>query len=346
MKKSQYPFASVIVLNHNGERFIPACLTSLKKTSYPKFEIIFIDNGSKDRSIVQAQEYLKDFPDKQILNTGKNIGWSAGNNFGIRAVKGEAIILLSNDTEVDPHWLEELIKILYSDEKIGIVQGKSLSIHDRKTIDSGKNYVDVFGFCYSEVPKDFPEEVFFAEGVAMGVKKAVFNKIGLLDKDYFIMYDDIDFSWRARLAGYKVMIAPHSVVYHHRGGTVGEGVLKVKPKIVYLNTRNHLTCLLKVYSLINIILYFPCLYLAQILKIILFAFVHRKFRAAGAVILGLLSLIKDLPIIIKKRMKIQKIKVVSDREIKKAMVKFKPLLLIKVFKTRETLGIRSLEKRN
>jgi len=345
MKTNKYPFVSVIILNLNGQKFIPACLSSLKKTKYPKFEIIFVDNGSSDQSLLEAEKYLKSFSNKQILSTKKNIGWSAGNNFGIKRAKGEAIVLLSNDTEVEPNWLKELIKVLYADKKIGIVQGQSFSIYDRKSLDSGKNYVDIFGFCYSERPTGIPEEVFFAEGVSMAVKKEVFEKIGLLDEDFFIMYDDIDFSWRARLAGYKIMIAPRSIVFHYRGGTVGEGILKIRPKIVYLNTRNHLTSLLKNYSLKNIFILLPWVYLAQFIKCFLFAFIHRKFWAAGAVILGLLSLNKDTVKIIKKRRAVQKTRKVSDKEIKKAMVKFRPLLLARVFRTREALGIENLKRK-
>jgi len=340
------PLVSVIILNYNRQKFIGPCLKSVLKTDYKNFEIIFVDNGSSDKSINEAEKYLKDFPGKKILNTGKNIGWSAGNNFGIRRARGEAIVLLSNDTEVKNTWLTELIKALYSDQNVGIVQGQSIYIKDKKTLDSGKNFIDVFGFCYSEKPTDKIEGVFFAEGVSMAVKKEVFDKIGLLDEDFFIMYDDIDLSWRARLAGYHVKIAPRSIVYHYRGGTVGQGVIKVNPKIVYLNAKNHLTSILKVYSLKNIILYFPTLYLAQILKIFLFMFVHRKFKAAGAIILGLFRLNWDLPKIIRKRKKVQKTRMVSDQEIKKAMVKFNPRLLANVFKTKKTLGAKILTKKN
>ncbi|MFH1367118.1 MAG: glycosyltransferase family 2 protein [Patescibacteria group bacterium] len=340
------PFVSVIVLNHDGYKFIRPCLSSLIKTDYPNFEIIFVDSLSTSQSAQEAERSLKNFPRHKIIASQESLGWSGGNNLGLKNARGEIIAFLSNDTEVDPLWLKELVGVLTSKPEIGIVQAKSLAIFDKKTLDSGKNYVDVFGFCYSETPSQKPEEVFFAEGVAFALKKEVLDKIGLFDQDFIIMYDDIDLSWRARLAGFKVMIAPSSVVFHHRGGTVGEGILKIKPAIVYLNVRNHLTSLLKIYERKNLWLYLPPVIAAQFIKAFLFLFVHRQTKAAAAVMRGLFSLIKNRREIIKKRQGVQKTRSITDREIKKAMVKFSPRLLLNIFRTRKTLGAQILEKKD
>lgn len=338
------PLVSIIVLNYNGQKFIKSCLDSILKTDYPDFEIIFVDNGSQDQSLEIAGGILKNHPHYQVLHTPKNLGWSGGNNFGIKKARGEAIVLLSNDTEVEKNWLKELIRVLYSDEKVGLVQVKSISIFDRQSLDSGKNFIDPYGFCYSTEPEEYPEEVFFAEGVAMAVKKEVFETIGLFDEGFTIMYDDIDLSWRSRIAGYKVMIAPRSIVYHHRGGTVGEAVIKIKPEIIYLNTRNHLTSLMKNYQGQYLLRYLWGVIAAQFIKSFLFLFFHKKPAAFWAIYKGLFSLIFDLQKILAKRKLVKRIRTVSDQEIKKAMVKFKPLLLIKIFKTRKPLGAKTLQK--
>lgn len=330
-------FISVILLNKNGQEYLENCLKSIILTNYPNFEIVFVDNNSKDQSVRIAKRCLVNFKNKKIIENKKELGWSGGNNLGIKYAKGEILTFLSSDTEVEKNWLKELAKVLLSSPSVGIAQSQTFSLKNKKEIDSGKNFIDPFGFAYSALPSSYPEEVFFAEGVSMAVKKEVFDKIGLFDRDFFIMYDDIDFCWRAQLFGFRVMIAPKSIVYHKRGGTVGGTIIKTNPFMVFLNTKNHLTSLFKNYSLSSLIFYFPILLIFQLLKSFLFLLIYKSPKAFFAILKGLLSFFFNLKVVSKKREVIQKRRKIHDSELKKKMVRFSPALLYKIFRTRKPL---------
>src|SRR3989338_3820250 len=116
------PLISVIVLNWNGKRYLEKCLSALHNQTYPNVEMILIDNGSSDGSVEFAREHYSN--SIHLITCSKNIGFAAGNNLGIRASKGEYIATLNNDTEADPYWLEELIKGMKVDERIGMCASK------------------------------------------------------------------------------------------------------------------------------------------------------------------------------------------------------------------------------
>ncbi|HDM76863.1 MAG TPA: glycosyltransferase family 2 protein, partial [Deltaproteobacteria bacterium] len=101
--------ASVIVLNKNGSLLLPECLHSLHRQTWTDVEIVVVDNGSIDGSVEFVQEH---FPEVRVVRLEENLGFCKGNNIGIRQAKGEYIALLNNDTVVDPHWLEELVRAL------------------------------------------------------------------------------------------------------------------------------------------------------------------------------------------------------------------------------------------
>ena len=124
------PFISVIIVNFNGWRFLPACLEALNQQTYPRecFEVVVSDNGSTDGSVEKIKQQ---YPWVKVLNNGKNLGFAAGNNFAIQASPGEAVVLLNNDTSPAPDWLENLVGIAFSEPKIGIVTGKLQLFYDQ-----------------------------------------------------------------------------------------------------------------------------------------------------------------------------------------------------------------------
>ena len=256
----------------------------------------------------------------------RNIGWSPANNEGIKVAKGDIIVCLSNDMEVHPQWLKEITKFMKSDQKIGVVQCNSLSMWDRKTLDSSMNYLDKFGYSYGYVPTDHPQEVFFAEGMAFAVKKAVIEDIGMLDDYYFMEYDDMDFSWRTHLAGYKVVFVPKAIVYHARGGTVGKTYFQ-RVKNVEWYTRNHFITLIKNYEIGNLVKILPVVLGMEIVKVFYLLIVKKNRKIAFAALRGIYQVVKDFKIILKKRKEVQKIRKISDKEVMKYMHPFRPKLI-------------------
>ena len=124
---------TIIVVNHNGSLLLEDCLTSLMGQTYTDYEVILVDNGSTDDSILTARRIL---PRIHALSLSENTGWAKGNNIGIRNATGEFIVLLNNDTRADPNFLFELIRMVKANPKVGMVAPKILNFYDSRVIDS------------------------------------------------------------------------------------------------------------------------------------------------------------------------------------------------------------------
>ena len=228
---------------------------------------------------------------------------------------------------VDSRWLSEIVKLMISHPRIGIVQCSSISMWDRVTFDSSMNYLDPLGYSYGYVPTDHPQEVFFAEGMAFALKRALLDEIGGLDDYYFMEYDDMDFSWRARLAGYSVYFLPSAIVYHARGGTVGRTYFE-RPKNVELYTRNHIVTLMKNHKIKNLVKVLPPVLAIEIGKIFYLMLITKNLKVAYAATRGVLEVLKDMRIVLTKRYEIRRLRALSDRSVTSAMHRFNPGLLI------------------
>lgn len=326
------PMVSVIIVNLNGRKWLEKCLPSVLNSDYPKdkVEIVLVDNGSTDGSVEFAKELLENEQiEFKIIQNRENRGWSPANNQGAKVAKGDLLLFLSNDMEVDRNWIKEIVKIFKLDPKAAIVQCNSLSMWDRKTLDSAMNYLDRFGFAYSYAPQEKPWKVFFAEGMAFAIRKDVFNEIGGFDDYYFMEYDDMDLCWRARLAGYEVYFTPTSIVYHARGGTVGGTYFKRKLRNITQYVRNQYVTLIKNYELKNLIPALIVITFIQIVKITYFL-IKREFKLATATISGIAQVMRDIRLILKKRTEVQKnLRKVPDKKIMEYMHPFNPLLQYK-----------------
>lgn len=318
-----WPFVSIIIVNLNGKKWLEKCFKSVLASCYPpdKFEIILVDNGSIDGSVEFIKGIFVDDPRIRFLSNERNLGWSPANNEGIRLARGEILVCLSNDMEVDPQWLRQIVCAVRTSPKVGVVQCNSLSIWDRTTYDSAMNYLDRLGYAYGYAPRrDEPVEVFFAEGMAFAATRKVIEEVGMLDDYYFMEYDDMDFSWRARLAGYSVLFVPSAKVYHARGATVGRTYFERLPNVT-LYVRNHIATLIKNYELWNALRIVPIVTSMELAKIVYF-FAKGEQRTAVATFKGLMQVLFDLEIILRKRRDVQLVRKVSDSEIMEIMHSF------------------------
>ena len=297
--------ASIIVLNYNGKRYIKDCLDSVLKQSYPNYEIIVVDNNSSDNSISIIEKYSK----AKLIKNKENFGFSKGNNIGIKSANGDYIILLNMDTVVNRDWLKELIKIAETENNIGICQSKILLFDDRSRINTTGNIIHYlgFGYCGECGKKDYQmdvREITYASGASMLIKKHILDKIGYFDESLFMYQEDLDFGWRARLFGYKIVLAPKSIVYHKYK------VDKNKNKMYYAE-RNRLIVLLKNYSFKSLLLISPALILNEVG--IFFYFIkemipHKKINSYFSILMNSSRIMKD-------RRYIQKNRIVSDKEL-------------------------------
>lgn len=260
------PQVSVIVVNYNGKIHLERCLRSVLRTDYNNLEIIFVDNGSTDSSVKFVQERFGKDSRMKIIRNQCNLGFSGGNNTGIKKSKGKYVVFLNNDTEVTHRWLKELVSVAESDPSVGACQSKLLVLGSTNVLDSAGDFVTVHGLSsprgyldkdrYTKV-----EEIFSGRGAALLVRHDILNEIGFFDESYFNGYEDVDLCWRIRLRGYKVMFVPGSVVFHAgRASTRKSG-----SKELFHKHKNFLTTFLKNYSFKNMIKYFPSAVLLRLI---------------------------------------------------------------------------------
>jgi GT2 family glycosyltransferase len=327
--KEHLPKISIIIVNLNGKKWLDKCIPSVINSNYfkGKMEIILVDNGSTDGSIDFVRCVLKNKKIKlKIIENNENKGWSPANNQGAEIAEGNILLFLSNDMEVDKNWIKEITKIFKLDNKTGVVQCNSISMWDRKTLDSSMNYLDRYGFAYGYAPQERPYKVFFAEGMAFAIRKNVFDMIDGFDEYYFMEYDDMDLCWRARLTGHQVYFAPKSRVYHARGGTVGKTYFDRIPN-VKTYTRNHFVTLIKNYEMKHLVKILPMVLIIEIAKVLYLLIIKRNMQVAFAALKGIFQVLKDWKIILEKRKNVQSIRKVSDEEIMKYMHPFRPDLI-------------------
>jgi len=220
MTGNNMPKISIVIVNWNGKEYIRQCLRSIIASNYPKdkLEIIVVDNASNDGS---DQIIAREFPEVTLIRNEQNLGFCEANNIGIRHSKGDIIVLLNNDTFVHNEWLNEIVKII-NDPHVGIIgckllhpDGKIIQSCGCKELFPGYWIHIAAGLTINEFRMEEEFEVDYVCGAAMAVKRELFDKIGLLDSKFFSYVEDVDICYRARSAGYKVIIAPKAIVYHY-----------------------------------------------------------------------------------------------------------------------------------
>jgi GT2 family glycosyltransferase len=303
-----FPKVSIVIVNYNGYYWLRLVLPSIMKTNYPDFEIILVDNGSTDQSI----EYLRNYWHHliRIIELKDNLGFAEGSNVGIREANGEIIAFLNNDIEVDNDWLKAAVKKLNSDKRAGAVQSKIMKYSRRTKIYCVGVSVDKFGI-HAAIGSDEIDSGQYDElseiggccGGAMIVWKYVLIKTGFFDNNFFIYYEDLDLSWRIKLAGYKILPAQSSVVYH-----VGSATSKTIPSafVTFHITKNHVSSWLKNSRLITIILYWPVL-LLFFAGLSFFDLIYGHYDHVAAHLKGIIWVLLHINYILKERHKVQHI---------------------------------------
>ncbi len=231
------PEISVIIVNWNGKRFLETCLGALRRQTFRDFETIFVDNGSSDDS---AEFVRSHFSEIRLLSLDDNRGFTGGNIAGYELALGKLIVLLNNDTEAHPSWLEEIHRAAAQFPEAGSFASKMMYFDRRNRIencgfsvapsgtteDLGRDQPDGVG--WSE-----PKPVFGACGGAVAYRRSMLDDIGFLDPDFFMVYEDVDLSFRAQLRGYSCIYVPKAIVFHRYRST-----LTSKPAQVFYSQRN------------------------------------------------------------------------------------------------------------
>jgi len=245
MTVKHYPLVSIITVNFNGSEDTVELIESLARITYPNIEIIVIDNHSEadDPGIIKER-----FPSVVLYESNVNMGFAGGNNLGLMRARGEYILLLNNDTIVDKGFLEPLVSKMESDPGIGAVSSKIRFYYDRSTIQFA-GYTPInhrtmrsFAIGYRENDKgqyDRDCETAYAHGAAMMVSMKAIREIGIMSYIFFLYYEEADWSYRIRKAGYSIWYVHDSLVYHKESISVG----KLSESKIYYQNRNRIVFL-------------------------------------------------------------------------------------------------------
>src|SRR5271157_262731 len=239
------PAVSVVIPSLDGEKLLPVVLESLRLQTFQDFDVVVVDNGSKDHSL----ELLKSrYPEVLVVALQRNLGFAGAVNRGIEASASEFVSVLNNDIELDPRWLEELHTTLIEHPEAGAAGPKMMMYFERNRINilglrlNRTGEVELIGA--GEDDHGQYDQMRYVFGVSAGAalyRRKMFDEIGLFDEQFFANYEDADLAFRAQLAGYKALYVPAAVAYH----MVGSTIRRRKYLSTYLNNRNRIIFLWK-----------------------------------------------------------------------------------------------------
>jgi GT2 family glycosyltransferase len=240
------PDVTVVVLNWNGVNDTLACLDSLAALTYQRFKVIVVDNGSTDDSLALLRPYQAPYP-MALLETGANLGFAEGNNVGIRAALeagADAVLLLNNDTVVGPNLLSELVAAATTHPEGGVFSAKifyhaepnKLWYAGAKWLADKQHFQHVgIGEVDDKRLYENVVETDYASGCALFIRADVIKKMGLMDAQFFLTYEETDWCYRARAAGFKSFFVPEAKLWHKVSASFG-GV--ESPLQLYFYSRN------------------------------------------------------------------------------------------------------------
>ncbi|MDP4290216.1 MAG: glycosyltransferase family 2 protein [Bacteroidota bacterium] len=238
MNNVEYPLVSIVTVNYNQTEITCQLLESLRRISYPNIEILIVDNASEldDPAPIKIR-----FPEITLITSSENLGFAGGNNLAIHKCKGNYILLLNNDTEVEPGFLEPLVDKMRSNPGIGAVSPKiryffqphllqyagfePMSPITLRQHAIGFNQEDKGGFDQDRLTD-------FGFGAALMVSRNVIDKVGLMSEIFFLYYEEMDWMERIRKAGFEIWYVNNSLVYHKDSVTTGQ---LSRLKTYYLN---------------------------------------------------------------------------------------------------------------
>ena len=293
---NSFPLISIITVNYNQAKTTMEMIESLSNITYPNIEIIVVDNAStkEDPQIIKET-----YPRIILIESVLNYGFAGGNNLGIMRARGEYILLLNNDTIVDPNFLEPLVKKFQDNPKIGAISPKIRYFYKKDTFQYagyteinkwtirnktiGENEIDTGQY-------DEDRETAYTHGAAMMVPMEVIKKVGMMSYEFFLYYEEADWCLRIRKYGYKIMYVHNSLVYHKGSVTTGKNSAL---KVHYL-TRNRLVFMRR--NIHGIEFVFALLYqlVVAIGKNSIIFILKGKWKLAGAYWSGILWNVKNV----------------------------------------------------
>lgn len=283
------------MLNWNRQADTLECLDSIRRMNYPAFSVVLVDNGSTDGSPDAIEHWSDGEIPVTLIRNKKNLGFVGGSNQGMRhalATDTDYVLLLNNDTVVEPDVLTILVQAAERSEEIGMVGPKIYQYGKVNILDSAGTRTIPWlaqGFLVGHGEEDRGQydstaEMPYVTGTALLVKRAVLKKVGLMDEDYFCYFDDFDWGMKAREAGYKLHLEPKAVVHHKGSQTAGLNSPfymrhMVRSRILF--ARKHVPPLLFLFA------FLPYLFLYRYLRPLAILVIRRRWVHLGALHRGI-----------------------------------------------------------
>ncbi|MDD7738984.1 MAG: glycosyltransferase family 2 protein [Fusicatenibacter sp.] len=262
---------AIVIPNYNGRAYLEVCLEALEQQTFQDFAVYLVDNGSTDDSCSFVAEH---YPEVRQIRLDDNYGFSRAVNEGIRSSKAPYVILLNNDTQVFPDFVEELYQGICQRKNAFACSAKLISYRERDKIDDAGNYYNLLGWAFARGKGksvdlyEKPEKIFAACAGAAIYRREVFEKIGLFDEEHFAYLEDTDIGYRARIFGYENYYLPSAKVYHVGSGTSGSRYNLFK---IRYSSRNNIYLIYKNMPIGQIILNLPALFLGFLAKFVFFS---------------------------------------------------------------------------
>jgi GT2 family glycosyltransferase len=310
---------TVVIPNWNGEDYISECLDSLESQAFRNFEVIVVDNGSKDNSL----EIIKSkFPETIIKKLSYNTGFAVAVNRGIKMSKAKYVVLMNNDTVADKNWLKALVDKMENSE-YGFAASKMLFYDKRTHINTAGDEITKYGwakqFGFGEkdgVRFGKDKEIFSASGGAVIIRRELFDKVGYFDERFFAYLEDVDWCFRAQTMGYKGVFVHNSRIYHHVSATTK----KLSNLGEYLTVRNTLAMVYKNFPAKLKFKYFFYILYAQLARLIMDFNIKRAFSCLR----GQLGFLIMIPYLRRARKELFENRAVDSSYIESFIVDSKP----------------------
>jgi GT2 family glycosyltransferase len=237
---------SIIIVNWNTKKLLLDCIRSIHETvKNISFEIWLVDNASTDGSVEAVKQ---NYPDVKIIQNTKNLGFAAANNKALKKMQGQYALLLNTDTVLTNGAVEDLFDFMEKNSDAGMACGQLLN-QDGSKQNSVANFPGIHSLVCNEsllqilFPKKFlgkrreykkPVEVDSCIGACLMVRKKAMDEVGLLDENYFFFFEETDWAYRMKQAGWRIYFVPSAKIFHIQGQTVGHNVVS---RIMFYRSR-------------------------------------------------------------------------------------------------------------
>ena len=261
---------TVVIPNFNGMAYLDGVLSSLERQTIRNFEVILVDNGSTDGSCAFVSA---EYPWVHMIQLPENYGFSRAVNEGIHAARSPYVLLLNNDTEAEPDFLEEMVAALRRHKKAFSCQAKMIQLHDRDKMDDAGNYYCALGWAFARGKGkdirhyDREQKIFSTCAGAAIYRKKFIDRIGDFDEEHFAYLEDLDIGYRARIYGYENRYEPKAAVLHYGSASTGS---RYNPRKTLLASANSIYVIGKNMPLLQCILNLPFFLLGFGIKFLFF----------------------------------------------------------------------------